>query len=72
MRWPWSKREALRTGAPIRGRISRISKVRGGEISIVLRFGLEEDEAQRLMQGELLEVYHTTEDRASETKCGAP
>ena len=46
-----------RNGNPMRGRVSRVSVIRGGEVSVVLRFGLEElDRAKQLMPGVLLEV----------------
>lgn len=56
----WLRKRIWRTGEPIRGRIHRISRVKGGELSIVIRFGLEEDaHAQRLLQGALVEVFET-------------
>lgn len=46
-----------RNGNPMRGRVSRVSVIRGGEVSVVLRFGLEElDRAKQLMPGVVLEV----------------
>lgn len=58
----WIRKRLQRVGEPVRGRIHRISRVRGGELSIVVRFGIEEDDrAQRLLQGSLIEIFETTD-----------
>lgn len=47
----------LRTrGSTIRGRVHKISIVAGGEVSVVLRFGLDEPQARQLSQGSLVEL----------------
>jgi hypothetical protein len=42
--------------APLRGRVHKVSVVRGGEVSVVVRFGVEEPNARALNQGALLEL----------------
>lgn len=42
--------------AGIRGRIRNISIVAGGEVSVVVRFGLDEPKARQLAQGALVEL----------------
>lgn len=60
MRGLWSfagRRLFKRTGKSIRGRVSRVSIIRGGEVSVVVRFGLEErDRVQAFTPGTLLEL----------------
>ena len=51
----WLKR--FRGGAPLRGRVHRVSIVAGGEVSIVRRFGLDEPRARELNQGARVEVH---------------
>lgn len=43
-------------GAQIRGRVHKISIIAGGEVSVVLRFGLDEPRARQLAQGSLVEL----------------
>jgi hypothetical protein len=40
-----------------RGRVHRVSIVKGGEVSVVLRFGVEEARARGLNQGALIELH---------------
>lgn len=49
----WRK---LLGGPAVRGRIHKVSIVAGGEVSVVLRFGVEESEARALDQGALIEL----------------
>lgn len=42
--------------APLRGRVHKVSVVRGGEVSVVVRFGIDEPHARALNQGALLEL----------------
>ena len=49
--------------AGIRGRVHKISIVAGGEVSVVLRFGLDEPRARQLMQGALVELHEAEETR---------
>lgn len=44
------------TGQPVRGRVHRVSIIQGGEVSVVLRFGVEEANARGLNQGALIEL----------------
>lgn len=56
-------------GASLRGRIFRCGIVKGGEISVTVRFGLEELEAARqLVPGMLLEVVEVPEAEKPEKK----
>lgn len=57
---PLLSRLTLKRGAPLRGRVHRVSIVAGGEVSIVLRFGLDEPRARELNQGALVEVVAVT------------
>jgi hypothetical protein len=41
---------------PLRARVHKVSIVAGGEVSVVVRFGIEEPRARELNQGALLEV----------------
>lgn len=43
--------------APLRGRVHKVSIVAGGEVSVVVRFGIDEPRARELNQGRLLEVF---------------
>ena len=44
-------------GAPaLRARVHKISIIAGGEVSVVLRFGLDEPRARQLTQGALVEL----------------
>jgi hypothetical protein len=47
-------------GDAVRGRVHRVSIVAGGEVSIVLRFGIDEPRARELNQGQLVEVLAAT------------
>lgn len=40
----------------MRGRIHRIAIVQGGEVSVVVRFGMEEPQAKDLEQGALVDL----------------
>lgn len=40
----------------LRGRVHKVSVVRGGEVSVVVRFGIDEPAARALNQGALLEL----------------
>lgn len=40
----------------IRGRIHKISIVAGGEVSVIVRFGIDEPLARQLAQGALVEL----------------
>lgn len=40
----------------MRGRVHKVSVVKGGEVSVVVRFGVEEPTARQLNQGALLEI----------------
>lgn len=56
-------------GTTLRGRVSRVALVKGGELSVTLRFGLEEIEAARkLSPGNLLELIQVTEPPPPEPK----
>ena len=44
------------SGRGHRGRVHRVSIVQGGEVSVVLRFGVEEANARGLNQGALVEL----------------
>jgi hypothetical protein len=43
-------------GPWIRGRVHKISIVAGGEVSVVIRFGIDEPQARQLTQGALVEI----------------
>lgn len=51
---------------PIRGRVHKVSVVAGGEVSIVMRFGIDEPRARNLNQGELLDVVPHTAGRLAD------
>lgn len=55
------RRPLWRTGAGLRARVHKISIIAGGEVSVVLRFGLDEPRAKQLLQGTLVEVFETRE-----------
>lgn len=48
-----------RVGQGLRGRVHKISIIAGGEVSIVIRCGLEEPRARALAQGSLVEFFET-------------
>lgn len=51
----------------LRGRVSRTAIVKGGEISVTVRFGLEElEDAKRLVPGLLIELVEVREDKPKE------
>lgn len=50
-------------GDGIRGRIHKISIVQGGEVSIVIRCGIDEPRARQLSQGRLVELHEKEDDR---------
>lgn len=51
----WLKR--ARGVAPLRGRVHRVAIVRGGELSVTLRFGVDEPDARvAFNQGVMVEV----------------
>lgn len=57
MKWPWVK-PGQRVGKSIRGKVHRISIVQNGELSLVLRFGMEEmEEAKRFVSGTPVDVF---------------
>jgi hypothetical protein len=41
---------------PMRGKVSRISVIRSGEVSMVVRFGIDEARARGLTPGTLVEL----------------
>ena len=58
MKFPlfWGRfRETLRSQG-IRGRVHKISIIAGGDVSVVLRFGMDEPRARELVQGALVEL----------------
>ena len=59
------RKRLQRVGDPIRGRVHKISIVAGGEVSVVVRFGLDEPNARQLLQGTLVEVFETREGAPS-------
>lgn len=57
MKWPrWIKPTAFWARPTLRGRIHRIAIVQGGEVSVVVRFGMEEPHAKDLEQGALVDL----------------
>lgn len=69
MKWPLLRKPAAHVGKPIRGRVHRVSVVQEGELSIVVRFGLEELEgAKRLLSGTPVEVFVLERPPAKDTK----
>lgn len=57
MKWRYLLlRPRPRIGKPMRGRIHRIAIVQGGEVSVVVRFGMEEPQAKDLEQGALVDL----------------
>lgn len=55
------RRSAFSVGEGMRGRVHKISIISGGEVSIVVRFGLDEPRARQLLQGSLVELFETRE-----------
>lgn len=53
----------VRIGEPMRGRVNRVSVIGTGELSVVVRFGIDEPGAQGLKPGTMIEVVPTTEKR---------
>lgn len=55
IRWPWAWPFK---GAPhaIRGRVHRVSIIPRGEVSMVIRFGMDEPTARQVNQGSLVAV----------------
>lgn len=49
-------RRVVRTGEPIRGVVNRVSVIKGGERSVVIRFGLDEPDIDQLKPGTLIAV----------------
>lgn len=67
----WWKSAALiwkRQSEPLRGRVAKVSTLPGGEVSIVLRFGIDEFERARTITPqtvlEVVEVERTHPDAA--------
>lgn len=60
----WIKRVR---GDAVRGRVHRVSIVAGGEVSVVLRFGVEEPRARELNQGQLIEVLAAAPPKKTES-----
>lgn len=62
MKWPGfpflqSKKGTHEPGARLRGKVSRNSVIKGGELSVVVRFGIEEaDRVRDLLPGALVSV----------------
>lgn len=52
-----------RVGEPMRGRVNRVSVIATGELSVVVRFGIDEPRAQALKPGTMIEVVPTTAKR---------
>lgn len=53
----------------LRGRVSRVAIVRSGEVSVTVRFGLDELEAaKKMLPGTLLEVVEVPEKKAPPRK----
>lgn len=50
----------------LRGRVHRVSIIAGGEVSIVLRFGIDEPDARQLNQGCLAAVDRLTENTSQD------
>lgn len=55
------RRPIWRTGQGMRGRVHKLSIIAGGEVSIVIRCGLDEPRARQLLQGTLIEFFETRE-----------
>lgn len=53
------RRSAYRVGQGMRGRVHKISIIAGGEVSIVIRCGMDEPRARMLAQGTLVEFFKT-------------
>lgn len=51
------RRSTYKAGQGIRGRVHKLSIVAGGEVSIVIRCGLDEPQARHLTQGTLVEFF---------------
>lgn len=45
-----------RKGRVLRGRINRVSRIASGETSVVVRFGMDEPDADKLLPGTMIEV----------------
>lgn len=57
-------RRALGLAPTLRGRVSRVAVVKGGEYSVTVRFGLEElDRVRGVLPGTLLEVVEVPGSR---------
>lgn len=52
-----------RVGEPMRGRVNRVHIISSGELSVVVRFGMDEPGAQSLKPGTMIEVVPTTAKR---------
>lgn len=83
MRFPlfWSRFGELRRRRQVmRGRVHKIGIVAGGEVSVVIRFGIDEPNARWLQQGALVElqevergeVQQSGEGRSCEAGSGLP
>lgn len=55
------RRPLFRVGQGMRGRVHKISIIAGGEVSIVIRCGMDEPRARQLLQGSLVEFFETRE-----------
>lgn len=55
------QRRGYRVGEGMRGRVHKISIIAGGEVSIVIRCGMDEPHARHLLQGSLVEFFETRE-----------
>lgn len=53
------KPSAYRVGQGMRGRVHKISIIAGGEVSIVIRCGMDEPSARSLSQGALVEFFES-------------
>jgi hypothetical protein len=63
----------VRTGEPMRGSVNRVSVIATGELSVVVRFGMDEPRAQELKPGTMIEVVPTTAKRLKgEVKTATP
>jgi hypothetical protein len=58
---PASLEANVRPVAPLRGKVSRISVIRSGEVSMVVRFGIDEARARGLTPGTLVELNVATD-----------
>lgn len=53
----------VRTGEPMRGRVNRVNIISSGELSVVVRFGMDEPRAHELKPGTMIELVPTTAKR---------